>query len=99
MTKETVTVSKKDLVAEIAEKHELTKKLSNEIVTDLFASISNHVAQGHVVRTELGKWEVRENAERKGRNPQNGKELVIAASVKPAFKASKQFKEAVKGQA
>lgn len=97
MTKETVTVSKKDLVAEIAEKHELTKKLSHDIVTDLFASITNHVAQGHVVRTELGKWEVRETAERKGRNPQNGKELVIPASVKPAFKASKQFKEAVKG--
>lgn len=97
MTKETVTVSKKDLVAEIAEKYELTKKLSHDIVTDLFASISNHVAQGHKVRTELGKWEVRETAERKGRNPQNGKELVIPASVKPAFKASKQFKEAVKG--
>ena len=97
MTKETVTVSKKDLVAEIAEKYELTKKLSHDIVTDLFASISNHVAQGHKVRTELGKWEVRETAERKGRNPQNGKELVIPASVKPAFKASKQFKKAVKG--
>ncbi len=96
MTKETVTVSKKDLVAEIAEKHELTKKLSNEIVTDLFASISNHVAQGHVVRTELGKWEVRETAARNGRNPQSGEALVIPASVKPAFKASKQFKEAVK---
>lgn len=96
MTKETVTVSKKDLVAKIAEKHELTKKLSNEIVTDLFASISNHVAQGHVVRTELGKWEVRETAARNGRNPQSGEALVIPASVKPAFKASKQFKEAVK---
>lgn len=96
MTKETVTVSKKDLVAEIAEKYELTKKLSHDIVTDLFASITNHVAQGHVVRTELGKFERRETAERKGRNPQNGTELVIAASVKPAFKASKQFKEAVK---
>lgn len=96
MTKETVTVSKKDLVAEIAEKHELTKKLSNEIVTNLFASISNHVAQGHVVRTELGKWEVRETAARNGRNPQSGEALVIPASVKPAFKASKQFKEAVK---
>ena len=95
MTKETVTVSKKDLVAEIAEKHELTKKLSNEIVTDLFASISNHVAQGHVVRTELGKWEVRETAARNGRNPQSGEALVIPDSVKPAFKASKQFNEAV----
>ena len=97
MTKETVTVSKKDLVAEIAEKYELTKKLSHDIVTDLFASITNHVAQDHVVRTELGKFERRETAERKGRNPQNGKELVIPASAKPAFKASKQFKEAVKG--
>ena len=98
MTKEnkTLVVSKKDLVAEIAEKHELTKKLAHDIVTDLFASITNHVAQGHKVRTDLGKWEVRETAARNGRNPQSGEALVIPASVKPAFKASKQFKEAVK---
>ena len=96
MTKEIVTVSKKDLVAEIVEKHELTKKFANDIVTDLFTSIQNHVAQGHKVRTELGKWEVRETAERKGRNPQTGEALVIPASIKPAFKPSKQFKDAVK---
>jgi len=91
MTKETVTVSKKDLVAEIAEKHELTKKLAHDIVTDLFESITKHVAQGHKVRTELGKC-----AQRNGRNPQTGESLIVPASVKPAFKASKQFKEAVK---
>ena len=96
MTKETVTVSKKDLVAEIAEKHELTKKFAHDIVTDLFTSIQNHVSKGHKVRTELGKWELRETAERKGRNPQTGESLIVPASVKPAFKASKQFKEAVK---
>jgi len=96
MTKETVTVSKKDLVAEIAEKHELTKKLAHDIVTDLFESITKHVAQGHKVRTELGKWELRETAQRNGRNPQTGESLIVPASVKPAFKASKQFKEAVK---
>lgn len=97
MTKEIVTVTKKDLVAEITEKHEVTKKLAHEILTDTFASIVTHVAQGNKVQiSDLGKFERRETAERKGRNPQTGESLVVPASVKPAFKASKSFKDTVK---
>jgi len=41
-------------------------------------------------------FEVRERAARKGRNPQTGKEIKIAASKVPAFKAGKALKDAVK---
>jgi len=44
----------------------------------------------------FGNFEVRERAARKGRNPQTGKEIKIAASKVPAFKAGKALKEAVK---
>jgi DNA-binding protein HU-beta len=39
---------------------------------------------------------VREHAERTGRNPQTGEQIVIAATKAPAFKPGKEFKEAVK---
>jgi len=39
---------------------------------------------------------VRERSARKGRNPQTGEEIDIAASKVPAFKPGKELKEAVK---
>jgi len=44
----------------------------------------------------FGNFEVRERAARKGRNPQTGEEIDIAATKTPAFKAGKQLKESVK---
>ena len=43
----------------------------------------------------FGTFEVRERGERKGRNPQTGEEITIAAAKVPAFKAGKALKEAV----
>lgn len=43
----------------------------------------------------FGTFEVRERAERTGRNPQTGEEIKIAAAKIPAFKAGKALKDAV----
>ncbi|MEH6944574.1 HU family DNA-binding protein, partial [Bacillus sp. JJ722] len=40
--------------------------------------------------------EVRERSARKGRHPQTGEEIEIAASKVPAFKIGKEWKNAVK---
>ncbi|HAY93509.1 HU family DNA-binding protein, partial [Shewanella sp.] len=40
----------------------------------------------------FGTFEVRERAERTGRNPQTGEEIKIAAAKIPAFKAGKALK-------
>ena len=40
-------------------------------------------------------FEVSERAERTGRNPQSGKEMVIPASKAPKFKAGKALKDMV----
>jgi histone-like DNA binding protein len=44
----------------------------------------------------FGNFEIRGRAARKGRNPQTGKEITIAATKVPAFKAGKALKDAVK---
>ena len=51
---------------------------------------------GKVRRSDTRPGDIRERAARKGRNPQTGKEIKIAASKVPAFKAGKALKDAVK---
>ena len=47
----------------------------------------------------FGTFETRERAARTGRNPQTGKEIQIAASTTPAFKAGKKLKDALNASA
>ena len=75
-------MNKAELVAAMAEKAELSKK-------DAEAALK---AFTDVVAEELKKGE---RAERTGRNPQSGKEMVIPASKAPKFKAGKALKDMV----
>ncbi|VRM18304.1 DNA-binding protein HU 1 [Streptococcus pneumoniae] len=89
--------NKQDLIAKVAEATELTKKDSAAAVEAVFAAVADYLAAGEKVQLiGFGNFEVRERAERKGRNPQTGKEMTIAASKVPAFKAGKALKDAVK---
>ncbi|MEG0628951.1 MAG: HU family DNA-binding protein, partial [Enterococcus sp.] len=66
-------------------------------VDALFEGIQSSLKAGEKVQViGFGNFEVRERAARKGRNPQTGEEITIAASKSPAFKAGKQLKDAVK---
>lgn len=89
--------NKQDLVSKVAEATGLTKKDSAAAVDAVFSSVSGFLAAGEKVQLiGFGNFEVRERAARKGRNPQTGKEIKIAASKVPAFKAGKALKDAVK---
>jgi len=89
--------NKQDLIAKVAEATELTKKDSAVAVDAVFAAIEGFLAEGDKVQLiGFGNFEVRERAARKGRNPQTGAEIEIAASKVPAFKAGKALKDAVK---
>ena len=89
--------NKQDLIAKVAEATELTKKDSAAAFDAVFAAVSEYLSKGEKVQLiGFGNFEVRERAARKGRNPQTGKEIKIAASKVPAFKAGKALKEAVK---
>ena len=89
--------NKQDLIAKVAEATELTKKDSGRAVDAVFDAIEGFLANGEKVQLiGFGNFEVRESAPRKGRNPQTGEEVDIAASKTPAFKAGKKLKDAVK---
>ena len=76
---------------------ELTQKDAAKVVDALLETISNTLAKEEKIQlVGFGTFEVRDRAARKGRNPQTGEEIDIAASKVPAFKPGKELKEAVK---
>ena len=90
------TITLKHLAAALAEDHELSKKASEAILTDLVTRITKHLKKGERIRiVGLGILQVRKRAARMGRNPATGEAIKIKASKKVAFRAAKELKEAV----
>ncbi|MTI82124.1 MAG: HU family DNA-binding protein [Firmicutes bacterium] len=89
-------MNKAELISNVAEKTELTKKDAEKAVNALFDSISEALASEDKVQLiGFGTFDVNERKERKGRNPQTGEEITIPATKVPAFKAGKALKEMV----
>ncbi len=89
-------MNKTELVANVADKAGLTKKDAEKAVNALFDSVQKALVEGDKVQLiGFGTFEVKERAARKGRNPQTGAEIEIAASKNPVFKAGKALKDAV----
>ncbi|MFA4133551.1 MULTISPECIES: HU family DNA-binding protein [Brevibacillus] len=90
-------MNKTELVTRVAETAELTKKDATKAVDAILDAIADTLKAGDKVSLiGFGNFEVRERAARKGRNPQTGEEIEIAASKMPAFKAGKELKDSVK---
>jgi DNA-binding protein HU-beta len=90
------TMNKTELVSAVAESAELSKKDATKAVDAVFDAIQDALKSGDKVQLiGFGNFEVRERSARKGRNPQTGEEIEIAASKVPAFKPGKALKEAV----
>ena len=89
-------MTKTDLIAKVAEQAELSKKDAEKAVTATIEAISAALVAGDKVQlVGFGTFEVRERAERKGRNPRTKEEITIPASKLLAFKAGKALKDAV----
>ncbi|MDP1442235.1 HU family DNA-binding protein [Priestia megaterium] len=90
-------MKKAEFIEAVASKSELTKQDAKKAVDALFETISTTLAKGKKVQlVGFGTFEVRERAERTGRNPQTGEEMTIPATKVPGFKVGKELKEAVK---
>ena len=89
-------MNKADLVEAMASKTGATKKATEEQVEAFVSTITASLKKGEKVQlVGFGSFEVRKRAARKGRNPQTGEEMKIAASKAPVFKAGKALKDAV----
>ena len=89
-------MNKTELVAALADKASLTKADADKAINGFIATIEETLAKGEKIQlVGFGTFEVKERAARTGRNPQTGKEIKIAASKVPAFKAGKALKDIV----
>lgn len=89
-------MNKTELIAAVAEKAELSKKDADKAVAAVFAAIEDALKAGDKVQLiGFGTFEVKERAEREGRNPSTGATIKIAASKVPSFKAGAALKKAV----
>jgi len=89
-------MNKAELISNVAEKTDLTKKDSEKAVIAVLDTIGEALSRGDKVQlVGFGTFEIRERAARKGRNPQTGEEINISAAKIPVFKAGKALREAV----
>lgn len=89
-------MNKGDLISEVS-KVLKSKKNAQEAVDCVLSTIATALGKGDAVSLiGFGTFKVSERKARKGRNPQTGAEIYIAASKVPKFTASKALKDAVK---
>jgi DNA-binding protein HU-beta len=89
-------LNKAELVSAVAEKADMSKKDAEKAVKAVFEVIEESLAQSEKVQlVGFGTFEVKERAERTGRNPQTKEAILIPAAKVPGFKAGKALKDAV----
>ena len=96
-------LTKQELIDEvktqIAEKRPDITKADVEALSDaLWETIRNELSNGNVVPIPgFGIFELKESAERTGRNPQSGEPITIAASKSVRVKLAAPFKAQLNG--
>lgn len=87
-------MTKADIVEQIYERVGFSKKESAELVERIFDIIKETLADGEKVKISgFGNFVVREKNARKGRNPQTGEEIRLAARRVLTFKPSNVLKD------
>ena len=85
-------MGKEALVSAIAEKAGISKKDAKAAVDALTATVVESVKEGKEIRLiGFGTFKKAHRDARKGRNPQTGEEIQIAASDSLAFKSSVKY--------
>lgn len=89
-------MNKQELISGMSEKTNMSKKDMGAVLEAFMDVVREELkAGGKVQLVGFGTFEVSERAERMGRNPQTGEEMLIKASKAPKFKAGKALKDYV----
>lgn len=93
------TVFKKDLVAELAEKENITKTEAERRVDLIFGMVADKLVAGDDVKVaNFFNFFNRERAKKDGKNPQTGEPMVIPATRTIVAKMTKPLKDRVQGK-
>ena len=90
------TVTMKQIAAELADKHNMSKKDVESLLGDMGDLVTKYVKKGNKVRfPSLFIAQVRHSAARMGRNPATGEQIKIPAKKKVSFRPTKELKDSV----
>ena len=90
-------MTKKEIVATIAEEIGLTQLKTKEIVQKTFdAIVATLVRDGRIELRNFGVFEVKRRAPRKARNPRTGDKVYVPAKNVVTFKPGKEMEERVR---
>ena len=93
---ETKTMTKADLVEMLFNRMGMNKKDAKDMVDAFFDEIRSALESGRTVKLSgFGNFQLRDKAQRPGRNPKTGEEIAITARRVVTFHASQKLKEAV----
>ena len=90
-------MNKSDLIAGMVAESGLSKADAEKALNAFLSQVEKALCAGDKVQlTGFGCFEVKERAERTGRNPKTSEIITIPASKAPVFKAGKALKDAIK---
>ena len=89
-------MNKSELIDAIAQSADISKAAAGKALDGMVAAVTEALKSGDTVTlVGFGTFYVGERAERKGRNPNTGEEITIAAAKSPKFRAGKALKDAL----
>lgn len=89
-------MNKNELVAELAQKANITKSSASKTLETLLSIIQNKLQEGEEVRlVNFGTFLVAKRRASEGRNPRTGAPIRIAACKQPKFRPGKALKASV----
>ncbi|NMB57265.1 HU family DNA-binding protein [Candidatus Beckwithbacteria bacterium] len=90
-------MTKSDIIEVVAKEANITKKAAREIIDAFLSEVIRNLKKGEkVVVSGFGTFKVTKVKDKKGRNPQTGKDLVIKGHKAVRFLVSKSLKKEVK---
>jgi integration host factor subunit alpha len=89
-----MSLSKKDIADSLVREMGMTHSIALELTNDFFNQIKATLATGEEVKiSSFGNFIVRKKAQRPGRNPKTGEEVIISARKVVAFKSGPKLKK------
>jgi integration host factor subunit alpha len=93
-----MTLTKANIVEEVAEQNGYPKNQSIEMIETLLEIIKGTLESGEdVLISRFGKFFVKEKPERRGRNPATGKDMMLEPRRVVTFRCSRQLRDKING--
>jgi integration host factor subunit beta len=91
-------MNKSDLIAELAEKENMTEAKATEIINLIFDGLRDALQnEGRIEIRGVGSFSIREYKAYTGRNPKSGGKIQVKPKRSPYFKVGRELKERVDG--